>query len=163
MLHDFVKQYYLNAPLRIGGWEGADFSDICSSLTSLPSSHFVGDIRRLECEMRINRAVSSWTTALWFGFLLLFLSATFWNFPTLLYRAGVGLLTFTKFKVEDDKKKERNEKTKATKDMNKRNAKSHEFLLQLVAYSSQNPSITLHEALTRFSIQNHIPERLLLD
>ena len=69
--------------------------DICASLTSLPSSHWIGDIRRLECEQRINRAVDSWTTALLFAILTLVVTSTLWNFPTLLYRTWVFLITPT--------------------------------------------------------------------
>jgi hypothetical protein len=94
-LRDLISYYYLNAPLRLGGWEGSEHMDICASLTSLPSSHWIGDIRRLECEQRINRAVDSWTTALLFAILTLVVTSTLWNFPTLLYRAWVFLITPT--------------------------------------------------------------------
>ena len=98
-LRDLISYYYLNAPLRLGGWEGSEHMDICASLTSLPSSHWIGDIRRLECEQRINRAVDSWTTALLFAILTLVVTSTLWNFPSLLYRTWVFLTTRKKEEV----------------------------------------------------------------
>ena len=54
-LRDLISYYYLNAPLRLGGWEGSEHMDICASLTSLPSSHWIGDIRHLETEIQSAR------------------------------------------------------------------------------------------------------------
>lgn len=94
MLRGLVSYYYLNAPLRLGGWEGSEHKDICASLTSLPSSHWIEDIHRIECEIRIARAVDSWTTALLFAGLTLLVTSTLWNFPKFIHQILVFWYTF---------------------------------------------------------------------
>lgn len=157
MLEELVRYYFLNAPLRLGGWEGADFADICASLTSIPSSHWMGnDIRRLDCEARITRAVASWTAAVICGLVVMFVTLMVWNFPTLLLQAGVffvSLFSNTK-QILKDKKEKANAQRKETIATNKRNEKSHTLLLQLVSFGLKNPSVTLKEALTTFQIED---------
>ena len=51
-----VKQFYLFAPLRIGGWEGAEYADVCAHLTTIPSAHWMATFdRQQECARRIAR------------------------------------------------------------------------------------------------------------
>ena len=94
MLRGLVSYYYLNAPLRLGGWEGSELEDICASLASLPSSHWIEDIHRIECEIRIARAVDSWTSALLFAGLTLLVTPILWNFPNLIHQILVFWYTY---------------------------------------------------------------------
>lgn len=161
VLHEVVKYYYLNAPLRLGGSEGADIIDICSTLTSLPSSHWHGEERRFECGLRITRAVDSWTTALLYSILVVFLTSFVAKSPEHIKStiSGVWSLLTKKAVVEDTNPiGDTNQKGKKTRSQPKTNPQEttwkrewfDAFIPYLYDHLVKNPDVLARVLIEKF-------------
>lgn len=149
--------YFLRAPHRIGGYEGALKHDICAQMTSLPSHHWIGD-NKYECEQRINRAVDGWVVAISFSILALLVTSFVWNFPTYVGNFISGIVACCKpptstapFKPvltadEIAKAAEISQKIKDGKLERKRLEKVDVFFKQFVIHLNALPSTTTVQA-----------------
>jgi len=90
-LRYLVSWFYRQAPYKLGGWEGADDSDICAALTSISAVHWRMFDHMEECAMRIQRAEDSWVAAVAISVLTLIIVSLLLSVPSML-RESLGVL-----------------------------------------------------------------------
>jgi hypothetical protein len=62
LFHYYVKYYFLKAPRKLFGFEGAEYYDICKELTSISSTHWIEN--KEICLSTIEKHIGAFTTAL---------------------------------------------------------------------------------------------------
>lgn len=155
-----VNMYLRKAPERFGGFYNADEVDMCSRLTSLPSSHLV--LHPELCDIAIDKLVDSYVFML--GFLLLGYVLSYGkdfvkgcsNWIQMMVTLFAGRQA-EKDKKERDEAKKREAATKAAATKQK-NAVNAELVKQLVYFLNHDEDVAAFKQRMRQQIQQESTE-----
>jgi len=77
----YIKFYFLNAPKKLGGFEGAEPHDICHLLTGMSSLHFLASENNvIDCYNKMENTFNAYTVAFIFIMLNFITLIMLWNF-----------------------------------------------------------------------------------
>ena len=105
----YIKFYFLNAPKKLGGFEGAEPHDICHLLTGLSSSHFLSSENNIiDCYNKMENTFNAYTVAFIFIMVNFITLIMLWNF----FPIFKGFLSLLKGSFKATKSKADKELTK---------------------------------------------------